>query len=352
MRRRERERRLRLRCLAVARWATWMGWSDDRFADTLGIETRTLRGWSHLVGAAAQPQGAPPMRATPAERQAVARFIALWQGACSFRDLAEHFPDLARHELANLYWAYAIAHRDDHALCLRWNTPGAVWAIDYSYADHDIDGIYPFLLIVRDVASGAILAALPCPDATARHAVGLIDSLVAQHGAPLVLKSDNGSHFINRDLRIRLNRLGIVCLVSPPYYPRYNGACEAGIGALKTRIHHRAVRDGHPDRWTTDHVEAARHDANHRDWREPGRTPEQVWAASYPITAAQRCAFHRAVLHGIQRQCLAADQLPLDRQPPAHTLIRRGIADALVGLGHLAYRSRPVTQPVQDGKVG
>lgn len=292
------------------------------------------------------------MRATPSERQDVARFLAVWNRACSFRDLAEHYPAIARNELANLYWAYVIAQRAEHGLCLRWNTPGAVWAIDYSLADHPIDGIYPFLLVVRDLASGCVLAALPCPDATARHAVGLIASLIAQHGAPLVLKSDNGSHFINHALRDLLYRHRITCLVSPTYYPRYNGACEAGIGSLKTRIHHRAVRDGRPDCWTADQVEAARLDCNHRDWAGAGATPDQRWRAAHPITAQERDAFRNAVGCDILRRCDQAERLPLDRQPPLHTLVRRGIADALVGLGHLAYRSRPVTQPVQDGKVG
>lgn len=344
--RRERERRLRLRCLALARWARWNGWSLERFAAVLGIDLRTLWGWQALVGQPAKPQGAPPMRATPTQRQEVATFLALWYGACSFRDLADHFPELPRNELANLYWFHVIARRIEHAICLRWSTPGTVWAMDYTYADHPIDGVYPFILIVRDVASGCQLAALPCRHAIGRHVVDLLRSLIAQHQAPLVIKSDNGSHFINHDVRDLLHQHGITHLISPPYYPRYNGACEAGIGALKVRIHLRAARDGDPTRWSSDHVEAARQDVNHIDWQQRETAPVDRWRQAVPISDDERERFQAAVTADIARRQAAADQLPLDRRPQRHTVVRRGIADALVGLGYLSYRSRPVHQPV------
>ncbi|GMV84091.1 MAG: hypothetical protein AMXMBFR7_52750 [Planctomycetota bacterium] len=31
-------------------------------------------------------------------------------------------------------------------------------------------------------------------------------------------------------------------LLSPIYYPQYNGSAEAGIGSLQTRAHHEAAR--------------------------------------------------------------------------------------------------------------
>src|SRR5437868_1132119 len=52
-------------------------------------------------------------------------------------------------------------------------------------------------------------------------------------------------------------------LISPPYYPRYNGAIEAGIGSLKTRTQAHASCHGHPAYRTCDDVAAAQDDANH-----------------------------------------------------------------------------------------
>jgi transposase InsO family protein len=346
LQRRERERRLRLRCLALARWARWNGWHQQRFLAVLGIEPRTLWGWQALVGQAAKPQGAPPMRATPRERREVGDFVTLWNRCCSLRDLCEHFPHLPRNELAHLYWAFVTAQRQEHALCLRWTAPGTVWAIDYSHADHPIDGVYPFLLVVRDLASGYQLATLPCYRATAAQVVALLQALFHRHGPPLVLKSDNGSHFVNAAVEDLLARHGVTLLLSPPYYPRYNGACEAGIGACKVRIHHRATRDGDPTRWTSDHVEAARCDANHRDWAGSGAPPTRRWEAARHISPEERHDFLAAVAADIRHRQHEADRLPLDRRPPDHTIRRKGIADALVGIGYLQYRSRSVHQPV------
>jgi hypothetical protein len=114
------------------------------------------------VGKDVLPLGARPMRATPAQRQEVHEFIILCSFCLSLRDLEEHFPNIPRGELSHLHWAYAIANHRDHDTALYWRTPGAVWAIDYSEADHTIESIYPYLLIVRDLASGHQIAALPC----------------------------------------------------------------------------------------------------------------------------------------------------------------------------------------------
>ncbi len=348
--RRERERRLRLRCLALARWARWNGWPQERFATVLGIDMRTLWGWQALVGKPAKPQGAPPMRATPLERKAVNEFITLWDRCCSFRDLQEHFPHLPKNELGHLYWAFAIAHRHDHALCLRWTSTGSVWAIDYSHAEHPVDGVFPFLLVVRDLATGYQIATLPCRNATAEHVVALLTALFKRHGVPLVLKSDNGSHFVNEAVTALLEQHGVTLLLSPPYYPRYNGACEAGIGACKVRVHQRAARDGDPTRWTSDHIEAARCDANHRDWAGKDSTPAERWMEVRRFSDQERRNFKAAVAAATEHHRLAAERLELDQRPPQHTIARRGIADALVGIGYLVYRSRSVHQPVMRQK--
>jgi transposase InsO family protein len=316
----------------------------------LGLDRKTLLGWQALVGKDVLPLGARPMRATPAQRQEVHEFIILCSFCLSLRDLEEHFPDIPRGELIHLHWAYVIANHRDHDTTLYWRTPGAVWAIDYSKADHPIDGIYPNLLVVRDLASGHQIAALPCYRQDSATALALIKSLFTQHQIPLVFKSDNGSHFVNGKIRSLLDRCHVVLLLSPPHYPRFNGACEAGIGGIKTRIHHLAARSGRPDRWTCDDVETARRQANASDWAGRGSTPEEIWDSVKPITDDQRLAFNRIVDRAIADRIHARGKLPLALRPKMHTVIRRGIADALVGTGHLTFWRRPVPQPLLGEK--
>src|SRR3990172_13252124 len=50
----------------------------------------------------------------------------------------------------------------------------------------------------------------------------------------------------------------VASLFSPPCTPGYNGACEAGIGSLKTHAHHHAARHGRPREGACDDVETAR----------------------------------------------------------------------------------------------
>jgi hypothetical protein len=82
---------------------------------------------------------------------------------------------------------------------------------------------------VRDLASGCQLLWQPLRAANAEAVVHALALLCAWHGAPLVLKSDNGFAFAAEVTRTLLHQAGVIILFSPPYWPRYNGAIEAGI---------------------------------------------------------------------------------------------------------------------------
>jgi hypothetical protein len=68
-------------------------------------------------------------------------------------------------------------------------------------------------------------------------------------------------------------------LRSPPERPEYNGACEAGIGSMKTRTHHQAALRDCSGQWSSDDAEAARCQANEtaRPWGASEPTPDQCW---------------------------------------------------------------------------
>ena len=87
-------------------------------------------------------------------------------------------------------------------------------------------------------------------------------ALVLEHGPPLVLKSDNGSAFISQDFAEWLERWQIVPLLSPVRMPRFNGACEAGIGGAKRRTEYLAARHGRDLDWSGDDLFAAQQWAN------------------------------------------------------------------------------------------
>ena len=139
-------------------------------------------------------------------------------------------------------------------------------------------------------------AALPCRDATAETVQGVLEALFAEHGTPLLIKWDNGSAFREQLLLALLRSLGILCLYSPPALPQYNGACEAGVGSIKTRAHHEAARHGRPYHWTCDDVEAARRQANEvaHPWGWRGPTRCEIFASRRAVPAEERRAFHHS----------------------------------------------------------
>jgi hypothetical protein len=168
--------------------------------------------------------------------------------------------------------------------------------VDFAAAPALIDGVYAYVLAVRDLAAGQMLLWQPVADVTAALAVTELRWLFTRHGAPLVLKTDNGSAFIAAALHRELQRWGVSQLFSPPRCPGYNGAIEASIGALKQRTAAQCLVAGHAGVWTGAAVTAARQASNTAHPRRlHGRTPDQVWEARAVLTTAERAAFAATV---------------------------------------------------------
>lgn len=211
-------------------------------------------------------------------------------------------------------------------------------------------GLYRALFSVRDLASGKQLAWLPVPAATAEHAAAALEALFLEHGPPLVLKCDNGAPFIAERTQDLLADQGVVVLFSPPYTPRYNGACEAGIGGLKARTHHLAARYGRPGRWTTEDVEAARRLADEVQYprRLRGLTADEVWQQRAPTTDEERRRCRDVVQDRRrlerQRRAIPLHEV-LDRARQA-SLDRRAVRRTLVELGYLMFLRSALTPPI------
>jgi transposase InsO family protein len=81
-------------------------------------------------------------------------------------------------------------------------------------------------------------------DESAETTINALHGLFQEHGAPLVLKSDNGAGFISTAMIRFLKGWRVRSLFSPPYTPEYNGTIEAGNGGLKTRTREEAALPG------------------------------------------------------------------------------------------------------------
>jgi transposase InsO family protein len=358
---RQQETLVRQHVVAFAHWTETLGWSLPDTAERLHLSPRTLSSWCARCRSQVPllvPLGRRTARSPRAERMAVLEVLDELGPAVSVATLRECFPALTRAELADLLKRYRHVWRQRHQQVLHvlhWQIAGAVWAMDFAEAPRPIEGRYPYLLAVRDLASHQQLAWQPVTAATAAETLATLRPLLLEHGAPLVLKTDNGSAFIAEALRDYLLPLEVSLLFSPPHTPRYNGSIEAGIGSLKTRTERQATRAGHPTIWTFDDVALARLEANAtaRPRGETGPTPDELWSQRRPLTTVERHLFAEAVQRqratvNIQEGVAQDVLLPAAEE---RRLQRAAIRRALEERDILLFSRRRIPLPITSSKT-
>lgn len=333
--------------------------SCRRAARCLRLSSRTLAYWRRRKSRGeltAQLRGRPVREPTREERTVVTAILEEAGPTIGVPALRDCYPDAPRCVLTYLVRSYRQQFQLTHRQVvetLHWQRAGTVWAIDHSEPPQAIDGCYPRILAVRDLASGMQLAWTPVADATATEALPVLEGLVRKHGPPLALKSDNGSAFLSADFAAWLVRWQIVSLLSPVRMPRYNGACEAGIGAAKRRTEIIAAQHGRDDHWSADDLYAAQLWANEASY--PGGfaagTPASRFTQRTAITENERDTFRALVLQYEQSYndaaCTAGDALT-DRLFAVHH--RRAVRQTLVELGYLDITRRSIPQPLHAAK--
>ena len=349
--RRRLERQVRQEAVAFGRWTLATGLPLAAAARRLGLRPRTLRQWhrrwrrDRLVDA---DRGRPRRLADPITRSAVVEALDELGPSIGVPALKTMFPAVVRSELGAWCRDY---HRGlyiaavDAACHLTWRGPGRVWATDFTQTPFLIDGIFPYVLLVRDLASSRQLLAQPAMAPTAAVAVAALRELFQQHGSPLVVKADNGSSFTAENFRYLLAESGVTLLFSPPVTPQYNGSIEAGNGSLKTHARTEALRHGRYV-WTSDDLEAACLSANHfaRPWGDTGPSPEQRWDSRRPITEDERQRFQKT-LAITQTQVMIDMKLrpaDLNRRAVRATVARTAIRETLKSLAYLFVLGGPI----------
>ncbi|MGO9470438.1 MAG: hypothetical protein ACLQVF_40610 [Isosphaeraceae bacterium] len=162
--------------------------------------------------------------------------------------------------------------------------------MDFTHPPYLIDGVFPAILKVRDLASRHQLLWLAVAHEDAATVVEALAALFGEHGAPLVMKCDNGPAFrAHLTKRFLLGR-EVFTLYSPPYRAQYNGGCERANRTLKELTEHVAEQAGRRDFWTSDDLLVARLRANglSRPWGATGATPEETWSARDVLSLDKR----------------------------------------------------------------
>ena len=357
---REREYTLRNQVAELTRWTRVVGLSLPETAERLHLAPRTLRHWCKGLRSDSPrilALGRPTLRSDRAQRMEVLAVLDELGPATSVATLRDGFPCLSRAELEDLLKRYRRVWQKRHQHAphlLEWTVPGSVWAMDFTYAPQALDAQYPYLLAVRDLASSYQMLWLPVPSMSADEVIPALRSLFCRHGAPLVLKTDNGPAFIAEETQEFLRQLRVSSLFSPPQTPRYNGSIEAGIGSLKMRMERYAAHYGRPNLWTHDDAAHAQAEANAtaRPKGPNGPTPDRLWNERRPLTAEQRNVFEDAVVRH-QKEVYtregipcAAEGNPFDQRRLNRDAIRRALGEH----DYLLFSRRRIPLPINSHK--
>ena len=258
--------------------------------------------------------------------------------------VAEIFTDVPRavvEEVVKKYLREMERGRLASLTALTWTMAGRVWSIDWTDPDAVIDGRCKKVLVVRDLGASKILASLPARKQRAKLARRVLEHLFKMHGAPLLLKGDGGKDLlISKEVKRLLEEYGVTPLLSPPYYPQYNGAIESGIGSLKMHTFYEAARHGRIGYWTADDVEAGRRKANEtsRPWGYGGPSPDRKWAERSVIDCDEWDNFREMLAAERKRWVTAA----VKEKRKLATQERMAITKALVKCGYLVVGKREV----------
>jgi putative transposase len=110
--------------------------------------------------------------------------------------------------------------------------PQHIWAYDF-VEDALTDGRKRYVLTVMDEFTREGLALEAMLATSAERVIGVLSALVAQHGVPDHLRSDNGAEFVARAVQVWLAESGVQTLYIEPGKPWQNGKEERFNGTVR-----------------------------------------------------------------------------------------------------------------------
>jgi transposase InsO family protein len=216
---------------------------------------------------------------------------------------AEHRAQISRrdfHDLLEETRREALRERQTDTRRIEWRLPGAVWSVDPTELVFVRDSVRQKLplLPVLDLASRFKLPPLIDVRLTGEVVAARLDELFRRHGAPLVLKRDNGSNLNSEAVNEVLSRWLVIPLNSPPYYPPYNGGIERAQRDLKEALRPLLATNSAAN---LVHVVAVTvHDLNHRPRRcLRGHNACEQFAGAKPNLRGYSCRVRKEAIQRI-----------------------------------------------------
>ena len=330
-------------------------------AKALGVDERTVRRWAQRVREGkpvVEKPGRRPKKAPRSERQSLINEMVRLGPCAGVAVLRAKLPEVSYRLITRMKQRFVRVLQRRHSWYrrkLKWLRAGAVWAMDFTQPKAGMWRGMKKLFVVRDLGSGAQLAAVACKGELAKVSCAVVLALVAAFGAPLVAKHDNGGAFVGEVLQQMLTEHGITPLASPPYTPQYNGSCERSGGTFKQRVDHTALLEGHGGIWRPENVDEAPLLANttSRPWGATGSTPAEVLERRRAVTPEEREAFKQTRALAIEQALKTFNErtgtMPTCSQRAA--IDRKATQHALCEHGYLQIRRGRLSTPILTWKA-
>ena len=307
-----------------------VGWPHRRLCRFLGVPYGSFQRWKYRLERGRPVRFRPgPKKLAPLRWEELRGDLRrLHHAAQRSRGVGalyrRYHAQISRRELeALIETARRVRARQREAALRRvtWHVPGLVWALDDTelarrphrvlrlHQVQDLASRYKFPPWVGERVVG---------DAVARR----LEQLFLRHGAPLVLKRDNGANLNQRAVDEVLARYLVMPLNSPPHYPGYNGGMERGVRELKTPLAAKLLAGAPlPASQLQSWAEQVAHDLNHRPRRSlHGDIACRVFQAARPALRAYTLRRRREFfdeINGLTRMLMQGRSVRTQRQAEA-----------------------------------
>lgn len=212
------------------------GWSQRGLCARLGLVRSSVRRWVANLA-----KGAPAIRTAATWKLPLLHPIVLHAQIARMKHGAHRTPGATA-----LWWRWRVwisqralalllrrrrqllaRRRSEGWQRLAWRIAGTVWAMDPG----QLCGV--LWNLVGDAASRLRFPLDLAEHLPAEWIARQLRMLFDQFGAPLVLKHDNGSNLCHPLVMAAKEAYGVLTLLSPLHYPRYNGAIEYAQREIK-----------------------------------------------------------------------------------------------------------------------
>lgn len=203
-------------------------------ARALGVSERTVRNWCNQAKKDVPKMGRPSLSDEKLKEAKKLVFAEMKiHGAPGWRPISVALKGKVSVRLVQRYVAeYKFEARKKYVpRRMKVNGKNVIWSMDGAITKDDSKTENQ---VIKDRGTRCWVGIKSCPKASrSSDVIQVLNESIAKKGYPLVLATDNGPAYTNKEVGRHLRKLKIIHLKSLPWTPQHNGSVEVGIKELR-----------------------------------------------------------------------------------------------------------------------